>query len=242
MASLFRRVIGKLESYQYQVMRNKWDSYNEKSIVYGKILMFHHISENYVDEIESCQCKTSIFEKILRKYIDDDSITIVSIEEALNIMDSSSIKKFVVITFDDIPDDMFINGYPVLKKYGIPFTVFITTSFIGKSGFVSKEQLEILNQDPLCTIGAHTISHPKVRYCKDAKSEIQTSKSVLETIIGKPVKYFAFPYGRCNSISQKEVIFAKEVYECAFSTIASSINDYTKTKRWFLPRIVEKNI
>jgi len=38
-------------------------------------------------------------------------------------------KKFVVFTFDDGYRDNFTLAYPILKKYRVPFTIYITTNF-----------------------------------------------------------------------------------------------------------------
>jgi peptidoglycan/xylan/chitin deacetylase (PgdA/CDA1 family) len=38
-------------------------------------------------------------------------------------------KKFAVFTFDDGYIDNYLYAYPILKKYGIPFTIYVTTNF-----------------------------------------------------------------------------------------------------------------
>ncbi|MEG1916924.1 MAG: polysaccharide deacetylase family protein [Muribaculaceae bacterium] len=169
----------------------------------------------------------------------DEGFTFVSIDRALSIIDSGSNEKFALITFDDVPYDMFENGYPLLKQMNLPFTVFVTVRSIDKNGFLSSEQLSVLNAEPLCTIGAHTLTHPQLRYAKNAYEEICRSKSELENIIGKKVDYFAYPFGRVSTISRKNIACVKRAgYKCAFSTISSDISDYTSKYRWFLPRVV----
>jgi peptidoglycan/xylan/chitin deacetylase (PgdA/CDA1 family) len=50
---------------------------------------------------------------------------------ALGDPDTALPRNTAVITFDDGCKDMYSNAYPILKKYGIPATVFLTTGHIG---------------------------------------------------------------------------------------------------------------
>jgi peptidoglycan/xylan/chitin deacetylase (PgdA/CDA1 family) len=58
-------------------------------------------------------------------------------------------------------------------------------------------EIAYVANDPLCTIGAHTISHcflTKVTE-KIARSEMQRSAEVIEASLGNRPKHFAYPYG-----------------------------------------------
>ncbi len=227
-------------AYYYNILRTKiielrWRKASENSTINGICLVFHHVSDDYIDTPASCQCTTASFVRIIEK-IKEKGYSIVALEEYKSIVTHHSNKKFALITFDDVPDDMYINAYPYLKENSIPFTVFITTSFIDKKGYLSSQQLDILNNDPLCTIGAHTISHPMLRFFKNKKKEIIDGGDILERIIGKTVAVFAYPFGSLYSTDRSSIRLAKERYELAFSTIDSALNDYTVHKTCFLPR------
>jgi len=62
---------------------------------------------------------------------------------------------------------------------------------------MTEEQLRELFRSPYATIGAHGHYHNDLARIdiKDAEAEISFSKLYLETITGKQVKSFAFPYG-----------------------------------------------
>lgn len=67
------------------------------------------------------------------------------------------------MTFDDGLESVYRDALPILKKYSIPFCIFVITEKIGQSGYLSEVQLKELDQCHLCTLGAHTLSHCKSR-------------------------------------------------------------------------------
>ena len=148
--------------------------------------------------------------------------------------------KHAVVTFDDVPHNFITTAYPILKEYNIPFTLFITTSFLTDPEYLSESDIVTLSHDRLCTIGAHTVTHPMLRKSEDPFSEMLQSKQTLEKILGKPVKYLAYPFGRQSSISHKVQRLAQKAgFSLAFSTIQTSINDRSARHPFFLPRVIK---
>lgn len=206
----------------------------------GQILMFHHVSDENVDSLDCCKCTISRFEEILNQLRKEGS-TFISVDQLLKLLKREKSEKFVVITFDDGTDDLFWNAYPILKRMHIPFIVYVTTDFINKQGFLNDEQLDLLNNEVLCTIGSHTITHPMLRYSKDAYFEISQSKKLLEKRLGKRVDHFAYPYGKFGAVSLANIRMAKKSgYKSAMGTIETSAIRYFRKFIWFLPRIVFK--
>src|SRR5690606_26321408 len=68
-----------------------------------------------------------------------------------------------------------------------------------RSIYMTKDQVKKLS-DEGNVIGSHTWNHQDVRHYKDADWDKQISSSAreLEAITGKPVKYFAYPFGAWN--------------------------------------------
>ena len=58
---------------------------------------------------------------------------IISIDEAVEIIKNNRIDdKYIVITIDDGYKDNLTIAYPIFRKYDIPFTIYIATSFLTK--------------------------------------------------------------------------------------------------------------
>lgn len=208
---------------------------NIKSSSYrGKIMMYHEILLEDLPR-ESCKCTVSHFLSDLND-LSNAGFELVSIEEALRIIKNKEKRKFAVLTFDDVSSS-FYNVYSILCERNIPYTLFVAMKYTKQKGFLSIQQLKELSQDPLCTIGAHTLTHPILRSCKKSAEEIIGGKMELEKIMQCDIKFFAYPYGKPNMITFHNLKEVKTAgYECAFGTIDADITPLTKSLYYF-PRL-----
>lgn len=110
----------------------------------------------------------------------------------------------IVITFDDNYIGFYDYAYPILDKYKIPCSIFVHTGFVGnKIGYekMSWSTLAELVENPIVTIGSHTVNHhalsglPK----KEQMLELKNSKEDLEAKLNKKINYLSYPYGKYNS-------------------------------------------
>ena len=220
------------------VIKNYYLFKSKRSIVHGIILMYHHVISDESMPLSNCVCTVDEFKKSMDE-IAKHGYKFVSMDEAIEIIKKGDNTQFASITFDDVPSDFYENAYPVLLSYNIPFTLFLTVDYIYKEGYLNQEQVIELSKNPLCTIGAHTLSHPKLRNCPYAEREIYESKETLESLISKEIGYFAYPYGKSSSISRKIINIAADAgYKCAFGTSDAPIFDIIGKKKYYLPRIV----
>ena len=107
--------------------------------------------------------------------------------------------KPVILTFDDTDLEQFTIAAPEMKKYGFKGVFFIMTVSLNRPNYMSKEQVKALSDDGH-EIGSHTWDHHNVKQYQEADWETQIDKPTkqLEAITGKPVKYFAYPFGLWN--------------------------------------------
>lgn len=91
------------------------------------ILMFHKVNSNY-DPLP-LSIKIKFFEKIINEIKKDHEI--ISINEINNNYDALKTKgiKFI-LTFDDGYKDNYINAFPVLKRFNVPATIYLSIDHV----------------------------------------------------------------------------------------------------------------
>jgi peptidoglycan/xylan/chitin deacetylase (PgdA/CDA1 family) len=107
--------------------------------------------------------------------------------------------KPVMLTFDDADASQYQNALPELDKYGYKSVFFIMTVVLGRPNYMSRDQVrDLFTRGHV--IGCHTWDHHMVTKYTDKDWTIQIEKPLaeLEKITGKPIKYFAYPFGLWN--------------------------------------------
>ena len=197
----------------------------------GKILVYHEVDAiNRYNVEESCFCSLGVFSSILDKYKEQ----FVSIDDFLD----KGARNKIIISFDDVPESVYENAYPLLKERSVPFVIYVCPKMIGKDGFLTKAQIIEMANDPLCTVGAHTMNHTRLRYEPDSYSDIYDSKIYLENLTGKVINHLAYPFGRATSVSKRVI---KEVRKAGFKSAVSTIPTEVPARfnPWYIPRLVE---
>jgi peptidoglycan/xylan/chitin deacetylase (PgdA/CDA1 family) len=102
----------------------------------------------------------------------------------------------VAITFDDGYADQALNALPVLNAHGFSATFYIATGLVGRPGYMSWEQLELL-RDSGMELGAHSVSHADLAALplSAALHEITASRRALERRLDIRVRSFSYPAG-----------------------------------------------
>jgi len=123
---------------------------------------------------------------------------VARLDETLGSLES---KRLAAITFDDGFRDNLTVALPLLEKYDLPMTLFVTAGFIGSDGYLSAQELREISRHPLVTIGAHGLWHRHfTRLTADeARLELVESRWLLGGITGSTVDLMAWPYGECNA-------------------------------------------
>lgn len=215
------------------------------------ILLYHRISKVSADPTLLC-VSPECFEghlRFLKEYYNIVPLSVLSERLTTGTLEGNE----AAVTFDDGYSDNLINALPLLEKYNVPSTIFITTGSLGKRAsfewdmgykehdravFLSEKEIILLASHPLIEIGAHTVTHPSLANISlgRQKEEIIESKVILERITGKNIKSFAYPFGSVYDIdhSSKKIV-EQAGFDYAYSN-TQTLAVVTKN-RFCIPRI-----
>jgi peptidoglycan/xylan/chitin deacetylase (PgdA/CDA1 family) len=141
-------------------------------------------------------------------------------------------RRLVALTFDDGYQDNLTVALPLLEKFQLPMTLFVTAGFVGREGYLSEAELREISQHPLVTIGAHGLWHRHFNQLSetDAGFELTESRRLLSGITGQSVDLLAWPFGECNE--ELEQLSAQCGYRASWSVWKGSNSAHS---RWRVP-------
>lgn len=145
-------------------------------------------------------------------------------------------EKPFMITFDDSRVEHSQVAAPILEKYNFRGVFFIMTITYNKKNYMTTDQIAALAKAGH-TVGLHSWDHTMVtKYdsIADWQKQVIKPKKKLESITGKPVEHFAYPYGLCNRKSATEM---SKYMKLAFilSTKRDSIQPLHTVRRMIVP-------
>jgi peptidoglycan/xylan/chitin deacetylase (PgdA/CDA1 family) len=107
---------------------------------------------------------------------------------------------------------------------------------------MTHEELQHLASSKWVTIGAHTVSHTRLTALseKQQREEIFSSKRSLESLLGRTIKTFSYPFGEKNDYNRTSVSLCREA---GFSKAASNFSGhaYRWTDSLQIPRYLIRN-
>jgi peptidoglycan/xylan/chitin deacetylase (PgdA/CDA1 family)/methionyl-tRNA formyltransferase len=143
-------------------------------------------------------------------------------------------KPTVIITFDDGYEDNFKVARPILERFGLHATFFVSTGLMGSDRTFDHDQTKLGYGPPNMSwdqirelkkrgfdIGSHTVNHSRISELSPAELsfELRDSKSKLETELGSPAILFAYPFG---GVRDSNAVANKAVFEAGYSLCCSA--------------------
>lgn len=138
----------------------------------------------------------------LLQRMSDQSLSqpVLATESGKSHMSPDSVRRPLVVTFDDGFRDFYNKAFPILEQLGFRATVFLTSGYIDKSFLTGRECLRTREVKELAEkgieFGSHTVTHPQLKGLSrdQIAHELVSSKKMIENIIGSKVSLFSYPY------------------------------------------------
>jgi len=162
---------------------------------------------------EKCERSSCISARVFdqqMKYLKDNGYRVIPMSEFFDFLyyRRAIPKRSVVITIDGGHRSAYDIAYPILKKYGLPATFFVSTDSIGTDETaLTWDQLKQLKADGF-EVGslAFSVRDPEVEKEKEddnartagIKSELLFSKKIIDKELSQDTPYLAFSSGQYN--------------------------------------------
>lgn len=157
--------------------------------------------------------------------LQDEHFTVMSLGGALEALHHGDglPDRCAVITVDDAYRSFLTDGWPLLKEFGYPATLFVNTDTVGAGDFLNWEELKKLRQEGV-EIGNHSAAHAymldrltgeterewKVR----VNTDLMRSRQAFTNHLGATPELFAYPYGEFSR--QLSVLVEEAGFRAAF--------------------------
>jgi peptidoglycan/xylan/chitin deacetylase (PgdA/CDA1 family) len=136
-------------------------------------------------------------------------------ELATRLRSQQSVAGIVAVTIDDGYQCTFARAWPILRRFGIPFTSFVDTARVDAApDALSAKQIREMRLGGV-EIGSHSHSHADLPTLPDAalREELTRPREQIEAWTGRPATALAYPYG--NYDGRVRDFAAQAGYACA---------------------------
>jgi peptidoglycan/xylan/chitin deacetylase (PgdA/CDA1 family) len=211
------------------------------------IVTFHRVNDELPED--GLTCGTGKFAAFCRFFLRNFKVMRLS-DQLEGCRRGLDMGRTLSVTFDDGYADNSMVAAPIMRKFGIPATFFVTTGFIGSSivapwdGALAMPQ-EWMTWDQVrelaaqgFEIGSHTDRHVNLASTDSfvVRADLEASKQRLEHELGVPARHFAYPFGGRNDISDDARNLVREVgFDCCLSCFGGTNSVHSDP--YFLKRV-----
>ena len=188
-------IIISLFTYNSKAEEQNIKSYSDDKGILS--LMYHRFDEN---KYPSTNIQMDIFKQHIEiiRNLNYDFYDPKNLEKNFN---TTKIKKKILVTIDDAFSSFYEVAWPYLKKEKIPFILFVSTASVGKSGYMTWNQIKEIEIESTAYIGNHSHTHSYLVDLRNNEfiSDIDTSSSILKERLGYNPIFFSYPFGEYSS-------------------------------------------
>ena len=160
------------------------------------------------DELRNYSVYKSEFEQHIQILLDNDAHFATPADLRKFQEQGNYPKNCIWISFDDVDKSVYENAFPILKKYQIPFTLFIIAGQVGNDNYENLNlatwgQIQEMVDSGLATVGSHTYDMHRLKdnepifFNPEEKNaflnDLINSKNTIETNL-KGVEVVDFAY------------------------------------------------
>ncbi|WP_240485118.1 polysaccharide deacetylase family protein [Aestuariibacter salexigens] len=203
------------------------------------ILLYHHVGS---ETPPSTTVSVETFKTHL-EYLDKHTtvLPLQTIIEALQAGEALP-DNAVAITFDDGYRNIYENAFPLLKRYDMPFTVFVNPPMIDTFSYqMTWEQMREMQKHG-AQFANHTNEHlhlldrqkdeSHTAWLNRIRQDIVSAEQLLQDKLGYSLKYLAYPFGEYNRAIQQLVSELGFIGFAQQSGAVASYSDFTALPRF----------
>jgi peptidoglycan/xylan/chitin deacetylase (PgdA/CDA1 family) len=199
------------------------------------VLLYHRVAED-------ADNPWSITNAAFRRQLDwlRSNVELISLAEAQRRLEhGESFQPSAVITFDDGYAENCDHALPLLIEWKVPCAYFVSTGHIlegrpfphdvarGRPLPVNTVAELRRISDAGIEIAAHTRTHPNLGNLREParlRDEIIDATKDLEDAVGKPIEYFAFPFGYPDNLTEEGLGLIREYGFRGFCSAYGGLN------------------
>ncbi|WP_067831344.1 polysaccharide deacetylase family protein [Actinomadura kijaniata] len=187
------------------------------------VLMYHSV-DTYEHDPHLITVSPDRFDRQMR-WLQARGLRGVSVRELLDAQAAGSARGLVALTFDDGYADFATRVTPLLVRYGFTATVFMVAGHVaGRNEWDDGPRKPLMDHQQLravadvgMEVASHGLRHRRLPDLTESElhEELHGSRDVLERMIDRPVRGFAYPYGVLTAREAEAVEKAGYDYGCA---------------------------
>jgi peptidoglycan/xylan/chitin deacetylase (PgdA/CDA1 family) len=205
------------------------------------ILIYHRFGDS---RYPTTNVSTEAFSEQM-DFLRDNGYTVIPLSSLITLLKNKSRipAKTVVVSIDDAYASVYENAWPILKKHGYPFTVFVYTKGVDQNygDYMNWTQLRELKEQGV-DLQDHSFGHKHLAFRRENMDEIGyrswisgdlvKSMALFSRELGDTPRFFAIPYGEYNQIVVEE---AKALgYEAVLTQDPGAVGSFSDL--YYLPR------
>lgn len=208
------------------------------------VLTFHDVIERRDASSLWFDCSVAEFKQQL-DWLEAQHAHFVSIDELHDhLVNGTALPPHAIaITFADNYLGFYQKAFPILKQRKIPVAMFVHTGMVGNTTGRPKatwRQLLDMQRSGLVTIGSQTVTHPadlRTLSQSQLEKEMTDSRIAIQSHLGQPGKYLAYPNGKWNEAAVDSakragylMAFTEELRPAEKATSILAVPRYVHTK------------